>query len=460
MRMSLVRIMRAAWSFQGAAVSTIVALVAIWPLPHSIALRNILLVILLFLLTPRTRLQTWRQFGLGPSRSAVGFYLAFTLWMLVVAFLFSPFPRWTLGEIDGQWLMGCLAFVIGLAVALQERRNLLSLVIPAVLTVLTVQIASVDIQGVLLIVQDHGVPAMARLGGLSAGPGKASYLTNILLSALVAELALRIEGRRHLRLNGRMLAALISLCCVSVYFEAMRNELFDVLIFVIVMVVTFLRTPSIYASRRVLLFGIGGVVIVASGIVFLSFVSDPRWESLMATVPIALDTAQHLSWINSVRYPLPHLPNGQVVSASNYLRIAWIKEALKTVLQHPLGVGYGRSAFGHALRLRFGKLTTVTGLNNSFLTIAVGTGIPGAIIWLGWFVSMGRLALSAAHGVRAFEARFLLLLLLVFGVRMGLDNDMQNYTLEEFLFFVGLLLPLASIGPLETGSASSRLLQP
>ena len=118
----------------------------------------------------------------------------------------------------------------------------------------------------------------------------------------------------------------------------------------------------------------------------------------------------------------------------------------------PLGVGYGRAAFGHALRLKFGSLSTDIGLNNSLLTIAIGTGVPGAAIWLCWLGSVVRFSAVRLSGSGAFAARFLFLIVMAFAVRMAVDNDMQNYTLEQVLFFIGLLMPLAASG--ENGYAA------
>lgn len=429
----------------------VAALAIVWPLPHTIALRNSLMAVILLALIPGTQWSSAGRFAAGPAREPAVLYLAFTAWILIIAVLVSPFQEWTLNEISGQWFGGATALLIGAAIAFQRKSNLAPLVVRAVLAALVVQVAAVDAQGLLYVAHNHGLLHMARLGGLSAGPGKASYLSNFLLSGLVAESSLRMEGRRYLELSTHMLGLLILLAVISIYFEAMRNELFNVLIFVAAIVGTALKAPPSYMSRRTLFIIIAGIGLVAGTIIALDLSSDPRWQTLMATIPIALDTTHHLSWLNPDRYPLPHLPGGQVVSASNYLRIAWIKEALKTISIYPLGVGYGRTAFGQALHLRFGNLADTSSLNNSFLTIAIGTGIPGALLWLGWFFSLGRFSARHAHRDGGFISRFLLLIVLAFGFRMGIDSDMQNYTLEQFLFFVGLLMPLALRGPRNTG---------
>lgn len=418
-------------------------LALVWPLPHSIALRNILMVILLSVLIPRTQWTRLGELVAGPARAITSLYMLFTLWILVVAFFISPFPHWSLSEITGQWFSAAVALALGALTAKQAGDRLGPAAVIGLLGILSIQVLAVDVQGLWMLLHGGDWTHMARLGGLTAGPGKASYLTNFLLSALIAELSLRMEGQRALRLAPGALWGLLGACLLSIYFEAMRNELFDVGIFMLFVGFIGYRKYSRTAPGRAL-FVASVSLIVIIGASALDVVLDPRWSSLWATIPIALDTKQHLAWLNGRIFPLPHLPNGQIVSASNYLRIAWIKEGLRAIAAHPLGVGFGRSAFGHALRLKYGSLVGDTGLNNSLITIGIGTGIPGLALWLAWFFSMGKLAIHNFSGHGAFYARFWLLIILSFGIRMAMDNDMQNYTLEQFLYFIGLLCPLAS----------------
>lgn len=421
------------------------ALAFVWPLPHTIALRNGLMAILLVTLSLQTDWrETWLCFRRA-GRVVTILYGAFTLWIVLVALFISPFREWSLGEINGQWCAGSVAALIGTTTAFQKDARIGPIVIMTLLGTLATQVLALDLQGIWVIVHTGAWSHMARLGGLSAGPGKASYLTNFLLSGLIAELSLRMEGRRTLPWSSTGIVGLALACLLSVYFEAMRNELFDIVVFAGFVGIIGYRIQARHTPRRALLMAVGSLAVTLAAI-GIDLKLDPRWQTLWATIPIALDTTRHLAWLNGQRFPLPHLPNGQVVSPSNYLRIAWIKEGLKSVIANPLGVGFGRSAFGRALQLRFGKLAGATGLNNSLITIAIGTGIPGVILWLTWFASVGRLAVSRFTGPRAFEARFLLLIILAFGVRMGLDNEMQNYTLEQFLYFLGLLVSLSIMG--------------
>ena len=78
------------------------------------------------------------------------------------------------------------------------------------------------------------------------------------------------------------------------------------------------------------------------------------------------------------------------MDASAYMRIAWFKEALVFIGEHPLGIGYGRNAFGHGIKIKYGK--RVGHSHSGILDLTIGTGIPGALLWLGFLLSLVYLA--------------------------------------------------------------------
>ncbi len=428
---------------QGLVFALICILAIVWPIPHTIAFRNVLMGALMVTLWGGTDWEAARRFAQEAARTPILLFGLFTAWILVVAFFISPFPRWSLSEIEGQWFMGTGALLIGALTALQKDPGIPSLAIKAAIAALVIQTIAVDAQGLWVVGSSNSWLHMARLGGITAGPGKMSYLTNFLLSALVAKWSLAIEGYGEGRARLWQLRVVLVLSGLSIYFEAMRNEIFDIIVFVLFIAVIIFRTQIARAPRRAAL-AVGGMGLLIAAAAGTDLMLDPRWQTLWATIPVALDTSHHLAWLNAQQFSLPHLPDGHVVSASNYLRIAWIKEGIKALIAHPLGVGYGRAAFGHALQLKFGSLSTDIGLNNSLLTIAIGAGIPGAALWVGWLATVARFSATRLSGAGAFAARFLFLIVVAFAVRMAVDNDMQNYTLEQFLFFVGLLMPLAA----------------
>jgi O-antigen ligase len=184
---------------------------------------------------------------------------------------------------------------------------------------------------------------------------------------------------------------------------------------------------------------VGALVVAGVALsAYLGVHSDPRWRSFQETIPIALDTRTHKAWLDVEKYPLPRLSNGRPVRESNYLRIAWLKEGSLLVLEHPLGVGFGREAFEVGLRQKYGEGRGYT--HSGILDLAIGAGIPGAVLWLGFlgtlFLAAWRRSASGPHG---YHSLLLVFLVADFGSRMFIDSIIRDHMLQQFLFLVGLV---------------------
>ena len=434
---------RSSW----AALTLFAVLFFIWPIAHTIALRNVLLFILVLWLGVQWNRERGRQILFAWRHAAWGLAL-FTAW-LFVELLFTPFWREALGAIQGQWLSALLSGFLGVAILAWRGDLSPRAVLLVFFGTLVIEAVAVDAQGFLWMIHHGQLPhglVGRRWKGLTAGPDKSNYLTNMGLDLLVAELSLRLEGDRFLPMNRAAMGIIFALLLLSSYFEAMRNGLIDLVILAAFLVVRFAyRHRAQFTMRRRLI--VAGIVLVTFVLIGLDLAFDHRWDSLYATIPVAWNTAAHRqAWLNPGRAPLPLLPNGQAVSQSNYLRIAWIKEGFKSLFDFPLGLGYGRSAFGKAILLRFGPgAGTATSTNNGFLNLALGAGFPGLIFWYIWYF----LALKgAANGVdrpNAYWSRALLLILLDTGARTLVDANMQDYMLEQFLFLCTFLAASATI---------------
>lgn len=418
----------------------------VWPIPHTIAFRNVLMFFLFVWtvkrsasLRARPEFAQWQQplWALG----------IFTAWLFVGLF-FTPFWRDALHAISSQWfsalgslLLGAVSGVAGGGFTARKTAILFT-------AVLCAHVFAVDVQGFLWIVHHGHFPAGLngrRDGGLTAGPDKSNYLTNFLLDLLVAELSIRLEGQRFFPVGQAALATAFVLAILSSYLEGMRNGLIDILLLTMFLAIRFIyiNRANFSALHRL---SAASLLFVAAALVGLDLRFDSRWDTLFATIPIAWNTELYrTAWINPSS-PLPLLPNGHAVSQSNYLRIAWIKEGFKSMLDFPLGLGYGRSVFGKALLLRFGKgAATATSTNNGILNLGLGVGFPGLIFWYLWYGSTVRKAITFFNGASAFWGRALFLVLLDVGTRNLVDANLQDYMLEQFFFLIGLLATGAAV---------------
>lgn len=428
---------RSSW----AALSVFAVLFFIWPIAHTIALRNALLLALALWLGFRWDRARARDI-LARWRPVARSLALFTAW-LFVELLFTPFWREALSAIQGQWLSALLSGFLGVAILTWRGGVSPRAVLLVFLGTLVIQAIAVDAQGLLWMIH-HGQLPHGLMGrrwkGLTAGPDKSNYLTNMALDLLVAELSLRLEGDRFLPMNRIAMAALFALLLLSSYLEAMRNGLIDIVILAGFLVARFVyRHRAQFTVRRRLI--VAGITLVVFALIGLDLAFDHRWDSLYATIPIAWNTAAHRqAWLNPGHAPLPLLPDGQPVAQSNYLRIAWIKEGFRSLFDFPLGLGYSRSAFGKAILLRMGPgVGAATSTNNGFLNLALGVGFPGLILWYVWYGLAIMGAMAGMGRPNAYWSRALLLVLLDAGTRMLVDANMQDYMLEQFLFLCALL---------------------
>jgi O-antigen ligase len=157
---------------------------------------------------------------------------------------------------------------------------------------------------------------------------------------------------------------------------------------------------------------------------------------LAGTVSIAWDTEHYKAWQDNGRDGWPKLPSGERVDDSAYQRIAWLKEGLLLFKEHPYGIGFGRDAFGHGLKAKYGQGGGHS--HSGLLDMAIGLGIPGVLLWLVFFSSLASVAGRQYRANRNYAALLLLLLLTDYGARMVLDSVIRDHMLQQFMFLAGL----------------------
>lgn len=432
----------------------------IWPIPHTIAARNLLMLLSLALLGYLTY-QAKPAWPYYLSRLKVPLLLcaAFTAWLVIGALFVSSETAWALGEIKGQWGKALLALAIGvLAAQLATRGAAGNALLILIFSALAIHVLYVDYAG-LKGWWETGALAK-RLPGLTEGPDKSNLLTNMFIALLLAEACYRATRRqRLLPLNGLALVAFAAAAALSSYIEAVRNGMITLMILILAATAIGIHANRGRIRLRMLLPGMLAIVVII-GVFAQAYVqSDERWKSFAETLPIALDTETHKAWLDESKYPLPTLPEGRPFDASAYLRIAFLKEGALLVRDYPLGVGYGRNAFAHGLRIKYGE-EGVGHSHSGLMDLAIGGGVPGVLLWLGLMASLAGIAYRRFARQPNYFALLLLLLLIDFNVRMLLDSINRDHALEQFMFLAGLLgvLMFKEKRPAATGELEPPLL--
>ena len=125
------------------------------------------------------------------------------------------------------------------------------------------------------------------------------------------------------------------------------------------------------------------------------------------------------------------------------MRIAWMKEGIRLVAEHPWGLGFDRDAFGAGLKLKYGGDGGGSS-HSGWLDWTSGTGIPGTLLLIGFFASV--IAMGARSYMLLHRPQGLLLIFLVTGFagRMLLDGISRDHSFQQFMFLIGVLLPMLS----------------
>ncbi len=418
-------------------------LMFVWPIPGTIALRHQLMAACLLgfgYLALKAR--PWPS--LAQPKAPLTLYALLSAWILFQALFVSRETTWALGEIGGQWLMGALSLAIGILAALATSRSTMNRTILWVLGgALFLHVLYADFMALQAFFETGILPK--RVGGLagtiSTGMDKMNYLTNMLFAILATDAFFRITYReRLLPIPVPALVLALGLALFSTYIEAVRNGFVALMLLLVSLIFLYWFENRARFSKAVLFGTVAGFVIAAITFGYAGYKEDKRWQTLIQTIPIALDTATHKAWLNSHKYAYPRLPNGDTVDPSNYERMAWAKEGWLLVMDHPLGVGYGRAAFGHGLMAKYGEGFIGSHSHIGLLDLAIGTGIPGALLWLAFLASV---ILLAARSYFSHKNPFGLLLFFIvtgFATRMLVDSIIRDHMLEQFLFLVGFLM--------------------
>lgn len=420
-----------------AALALLGLLFFVWPMPHTVSVRDLLLVLNLCLFGYLAWQRGWSRQSFRKLLLPASALAALTAWMYLVAFFISPETSWSLDEISSQWIRGLVALVAGVlaAMAVGTESDFKQKALLVVFIALMLHVLYVDLEALNIWLHDQN---LERLAGLTEGPDKSNYLTNLLFCFLLTESFSRIFHKKGtLPFGNGILTAALALAVISVIVERTRNGIIMLVLMLLALGALYLVEQRKRLKKTAIIGGIATmlmVVIAGLGLVVAARQSSSL-NNLVATVSIGWDTENYKAWQDNGRDGWPKLPTGETVDPSAYLRIAWLKEGLLLFKEHPYGIGFGRNAFGHGLKAKYGEGGGHS--HSGLLDFAIGTGVPGTLLWLGFFVSLMRLAWKRSRAAHSHAAILLMLLLLDFGARMFLDSVIRDHMLQQFMLLVG-----------------------
>jgi len=417
------------------------ALVFVWPLPDSIAIRNMLMLGGAILLV--SAILKHRKDGVTSTsvwiKEVFIPLLLLTAWMFFVALFISPESQWSLDEIRGHWILPLISLLLGLMVTrvLYRSPSDFPLLVVIIVFPLFIHVLITDVRFLYeaVIVGELST----RHGGLLRFVD-GSYITNILASYYLTESVYRAYfGRRLINIGNLSLFLMIILTAVAIYVISARFGyiVLAALFFTTILLLLFYLSPAKRQRYITVLFLVCSIVLA---ITWFGIEKDPRTRSLVETLPIAWNIETNKAWLDWEKYTVPELESGEKVSHSNYMRVAWIHAGMVLIKENWLGYGFGRNVFGHVLRQHYGEGSGHS--HSGVIDLGLGVGIPGLIFW---YVTI---FIILYFSYRAFKRQhhpvglLLFLITVNFNLRMFVDSNFRDHMLQEYLFITGITVGL------------------
>jgi len=436
----------------------------VYPIPHTIALRNLLLgaglavsVWLIVRNRPQGRwgLWGWLRRLLARFNGAGRVLAVLTVWLVLQSAFISPYPQAALRMLRGDWLVVLAVAAVALCAVFATRRDCGHRLLTAFVLALCAHI---------LWLLAYQTAVWLRTGEYPLGftpfahKDYQSMLVTTLVSLLLASLVARAATRRvFFGLSWRATALMLLLSCVAAATLQSRNAIIIIVALLLLAVVLYAKCERKGSARRTATIG---VVLLLFGAlaVGLGLRSDDRWKEFGEAAAVAFDTTNNLAWLDESKYPRPRMSNGQPVDHSAYARLAWAKVGLEQLAVYPWGLGYGHKAFGWAVNRSYKVQTGHESSHSGLLDFALANGIPGIALWL-----MLSAALLAA-GWRAFRAcsspagLMLLFTVVAYFLRCLVDGQLSGFRLETYALIAAALAMSAALecGDGETSREEGR----
>lgn len=428
-----------------AALAVIAAgLLAIWPIPHTIAVRNILLVIGFFLSLP----VIWRSRRLFTiTKSLPIIFIGFVfLWLLIHYHFFSWDPAAQLNELKSVWMRAFLAAWIALALALllPLRQSWMYVIYLGLLSPILIYFYSY----VQLVFKSQQLLHL-NFPGLVDHKIVLGYVGILFIAAALAVflhwLSCKSVSKYQRGLIGFFLFAGVATSLISFVLVNTRNGIGAFIILLSVWIfVYFIQSVKLkqYFMPLVILIMIIGV---AGYGVHKHLKLNQQWNTFVEDFEIGYQVDTYPHWQDQSK----GYPNNSVgiVNVSTYERAAWATVGLRYLNQYPLGAG----VLGDSLK----KMAAKNGIESNslrfshsgWIDLTLAIGIPGFLLILLSMLSSFYWALKSRTEVASVSIWWLLAIALYWLIAELATNKHFVEMLIFMLVFIGAVNSFFATNP-------------
>lgn len=354
-------------------------ILSVWPVPHTIAIRNILLILgslmALFILWNKRRLLTLKK------TLPTVFILIFFAWLIFHYFFLSMDPSAQLKELQSTWLRafmgGLIAFSLAILLPLNQKWRVclyLGVLAPVIIylysysqvVILSKQILHFGFTGLV----GHKI-VLGYVGILftAISLGIFSFWSRFNQKMTFIQL-----------LGGLLLVIGIAASLASFVFVNTRNGIGAFVILVLMWALVYLYQST--KSKKYLLPTF--FVIILTPLFYVAIqkhltMNIHQWGPLLADIKVGYQIDKFDHWQNNSKgYPLNEL--GTVVNVSTYERTAWATAGLRYLSQNPMGAGLLADSFRKMGATNGIESHSLRFTHSGWIDLTLAVGIPGILL--------------------------------------------------------------------------------
>jgi hypothetical protein len=355
-------------------------LLSIWPIPHTIGIRNILLglgfLVALFVLWDKRHQLTWKK-----SLSTV-IILIFFLWLIFHYFFLSMDPSAQIKELQSTWLRALLAGFIAFSLAMLLSKKpiwriclYLGVLVPVIVylysyaqvVIATKYILHLDFTGLIdhkIVLGYVGILFTAIAFGIFSfwSTGNQILIISKKISGVLLLLGIAASLASFILVNTRngigAFAILISLWILAYLFQFIK-------------------------SKKYLLLSIS--LLISIPLIVFSIQKYFPPDTLSADIKVGYQISKFNHWQNHEKgYPQNEL--GNFVNGSTYTRVAWATAGLRFLSQKPMGGGILGDSFGRMAAKNGIESHSLRFTHSGWIDLTLAVGVPGFLLLI---MSMG-----------------------------------------------------------------------
>jgi hypothetical protein len=170
------------------------------------------------------------------------------------------------------------------------------------------------------------------------------------------------------------------------------------------------------------------------------------WNNFVDDITVAVKIDEVPNWQDVKKYGYPKTASGEPVYPNNYERAAWATAGIHSITQNPLGYGLLEHSLGKVIRKSYPE-ATIRSSHSAWIDLGLAFGIPGLLLTLGALLSTIVLALKSNSPNRLVVIWIAADLLFTFTIA-----EVSSKHTIEILFFCIALLNAMLIQPRKTES--------